>query len=667
MQRDGIVSIETGYGLSPEHVLECLELIEVRRGLGMSTDYQTMRGHLASDVRHNQWTPLSVLPACIVSHAALSLAMSKVGVNYGQVNYVGHKAAQGSTEKQEKRLWRHRVWLVDANRSRRMELEGTAVVFSQDESYIHSNHRSAYGLSGVGETGQKTNELHGRVGKGDRVCMNGELSRWGHLVCTKPDGDFVRDCAFLDGKGNPVVKGGGYNELNNEGKPRAIYLRRATRRLSLKTMRKPELLSLAAEYGLETSILGPSGQPKVLTIAQLIVIIEAHRASVAEPPTAVAADTTANTVPPTVGDLAAGDAAAQELDQHVEDLDEESGLQSSARLALFTNWGAYESELGDMALTTDKFMIAGKSHGDYHDNFDYKSFFKSCVAVKLTYPPWCRERQREFEAGTLDPPAEKGFYDWEADRPLRALHMQMDNAPYHWGVTCQLASMSKEAIGTLLWDKGVREVLFPHTSATGEPITARAEVPKPGTAQKWKSGFPSKPQLLAAAKTALLTLDPQLVEPPWQKLLRSVKDEWGPPGEDGWEVDPACPYVSDEIAIELKWAVGKNHCALPEQQQPNRLIATVIDQITTYWYTQMGPKTFDGIFRHCDDQMEKWMRNDREQNGGPLSGRLGSLQGLPTAEEYKVWREKAGLMGDDAVTGDEDDNDMFFRGEEEEH
>ena len=54
-------------------------------------------------------------------------------------------------------------------------------------------------------------------------------------------------------------------------------------------------------------------------------------------------------------------------------------------------------ELMDMALTTDKFMIAGQCKGDYHDNFDTKSFFKWMVSFLITYPVWCEQMQTKLD------------------------------------------------------------------------------------------------------------------------------------------------------------------------------------------------------------------------------------------------------------------------------
>ena len=91
-----------------------------------------------------------------------------------------------------------------------------------------------------------------------------------------------------------------------------------------------------------------------------------------------------------------------------------SGKEHSALLASITDWDAFLNELMDMALTTDKFMIAGQCKGDYHENFDTKSFFKWMVSFMLTYPAWCEEMQTKLEADTghvLFPANEPPFFN----------------------------------------------------------------------------------------------------------------------------------------------------------------------------------------------------------------------------------------------------------------
>jgi hypothetical protein len=98
-------------------------------------------------------------------------------------------------------------------------------------------------------------------------------------------------------------------------------------------------------------------------------------------------------------------------------VEERSGKEHSALLASITDWDAFFEELMDMALTTDKFMIAGQCKGDYHDNFDTKSFFKWMVSFMLTYPTWCQEMQTQLDGDVnhvLFRENESPFFDWAA-------------------------------------------------------------------------------------------------------------------------------------------------------------------------------------------------------------------------------------------------------------
>ena len=67
-----------------------------------------------------------------------------------------------------------------------------------------------------------------------------------------------------------------------------------------------------------------------------------------------------------------------------------------------------------MALTTDKFMIAGQCKGDYHDNFDTKSFFKWMVSFLITYPAWCEQMQTKLDddvGHVMFPEGKPAFFD----------------------------------------------------------------------------------------------------------------------------------------------------------------------------------------------------------------------------------------------------------------
>jgi hypothetical protein len=73
------------------------------------------------------------------------------------------------------------------------------------------------------------------------------------------------------------------------------------------------------------------------------------------------------------------------------------------------DWRAAERSMGDMALTTDKYMIVDKAEGDYYEHFDRWSNFKFNVAIKLTYLKWCTDMQIKFEARELNPMPTVGF------------------------------------------------------------------------------------------------------------------------------------------------------------------------------------------------------------------------------------------------------------------
>ncbi len=59
-------------------------------------------------------------------------------------------------------------------------------------------------------------------------------------------------------------------------------------------------------------------------------------------------------------------------------------------------------------------MIAGQCKGDYHDNFDTKSFFKWMVSFLITYPAWCEQMQTKLDddvGHVMFPEDEPAFFD----------------------------------------------------------------------------------------------------------------------------------------------------------------------------------------------------------------------------------------------------------------
>ena len=88
---------------------------------------------------------------------------------------------------------------------------------------------------------------------------------------------------------------------------------------------------------------------------------------------------------------------------------EASGKGVSAQQLFLTDWDKYLQELADMAPTTFKFFVASQSRGDYHDNFDSKTYFESMVSLSITYPLCCQEMKLLFEAGKLFPSTKMAF------------------------------------------------------------------------------------------------------------------------------------------------------------------------------------------------------------------------------------------------------------------
>ena len=49
------------------------------------------------------------------------------------------------------------------------------------------------------------------------------------------------------------------------------------------------------------------------------------------------------------------------------------------------------------------------------------------------------------------------------------------------------------------------------------------------------------------------------------------------------------------------------------------------------------------LFLKCRKEMNKYIQLDNEKGGSPLSGSIGSLEGVPSAEEFQDWRRLAGM------------------------
>ena len=254
-----------------------------------------------------------------------------------------------------------------------------------------------------------------------------------------------------------------------------------------------------------------------------------------------------------------------------------------------------------MALTTFKFMVAGQHLGDYHDNFDTKTFFKWCCALALTYPAYLKQLQRRKDERKLPNPPPYDFWDFaESDqyphgRPLVKFILSMDNAPYHHGVVVQLSQKSKEEIASILRDQGIDHILVsqpPHDDGrlrSDLRFEVPLKIPDTDTFAPWPRNDPTAAQVREGALRALISKCPDLVSPPWKEMFARLKASWGPLG--GIDVIFSCPFISKQIPIELLWADGKNYVAHSRQHVDgvgSRSLAHVHDMLLNRWEGHAG-------------------------------------------------------------------------------
>ena len=263
---------------------------------------------------------------------------------------------------------------------------------------------------------------------------------------------------------------------------------------------------------------------------------------------------------------------------------------------------------------------------------------------------------RRKDAGDLGLVHEHDFF--AEGKPTRQVYMIMDNAPYHKGLAMQLKSKSKAQIVDILKKKEVESISFLHSifSESGVKSTITCHLESPFT--NMATGFPTKDGLLTAALTALTHNDPFYAEPPWRRLLSTVR--WGPDTADSWTVIFSPPYVPKQIAVELTWADGKNYVASPEchatDQAGVRTSQHVIGQLLHRWYSQ--PFSFyQSLFTHCEKEMDAWRKQDLTDGYDViLSGSISdnNLAGVPPSEHFDRWKQKAGLLGSTSPAGDDD-------------
>ncbi|KAJ1416943.1 hypothetical protein B484DRAFT_434387 [Ochromonadaceae sp. CCMP2298] len=603
----------TGSSIPPAYVLEMLCVIHDRRIRGFVCNYSVLQAHLNSEERLHELCSVDVCPPLLVTSHAIGRALRRTGATAWAPTHRVGKLKEYDPATKQRRLMRLRVFHAEYCLARQKEEAGSVVLVQMDESFCNQFHFCEKGVVEVDAEGQVCAEVHGHKGKGVRLCLVGGVTMWGPLVCKDAEGQYVRDHRLQNARGEPVRTGGSFVELNQNNQPRAGYERRRApaRSPRLKDMKMEELVARAAVLQLDLADVVPRTKAYILNYLLLIC------GEAAKPRNDV---------------QEAGGADADELGVGV-------GEDFSAEQVVLEDFPALRESLRDQARTTIKMFQANNPKGDYHKNFDTITFFKWMVSLVDTFPPWCEMMQRRLEAGELLP-GTKPFFDWGRGQPARALVLSLDNAPYHKGIACQLSGKTKAEMAAILRHKKISYISFTATNEFGQPVRARAEVPARG--KDWPVGWPNAEQVREGTYRALLAVDPQLVELPFEALIREVKDLWGPPGEDGFQMLWNAEYVSTEIYIEMFWGQGKNAVGNPKNQFAGRTLADISRILHETWFRDPD-NLCERLQRHCEVVMSRFINIDHEQHGGPMHGQVPYVQGLPNAELLQEWKLQAGI------------------------
>ncbi len=621
-QRERGVVIRNERKVTPEMVIELNVFMNAQLAKGICVNAKTMQKHLQSDTRLHDLLSVDILPPCYVPLPSIKDAMTKcLGLKWGKVSKVG--GARIFTEEERfKYTMRRRVWVAEYAKALQLEKEGKAIVVSMDESYCNERHVSSYSLLPTDGNKNTLGNVPAPKGKGRRICMIGAITRYGHVITHYPpghpkEGQSVIDCDWLDAGNRHVDVNGSFVELNNEGKPRYIY-----GRINLPPGKNTaELRATADRLGVEYT---QADVNKVLRDKIKCKIASMKADAINQ------------------GDTSRFVTANGKFDYH-----------------------GYRASCQDLALTTDKFMIAKESKGDYHDNFDSIAFFKWCVAMELTYPVFCKELQTKLDNHRSGIKTYPFFMEDEADfwieipgqgRPARELIMVLDNAPYHKAVNCLLSSKTKDEIAGLLRDANVNQIRV----TKGNGTEMNYEVPAVG--EKWEHNNPSAEDLKSSALRVLRSVDPNFNRPPYQSILESKRDKWGPIGSNGWRALYSAPYVSPQVAVELKWAYGKNHVANPQNCQIGRSVAMVTSLLRERWYSEdcFPYKWFDMAHSY----IVEYIHEDQAENADcPFTNDdLYNLQGFCDAD-IDQWKSACDMEMDGSNIAN---NDLAFEDEDDE-
>jgi hypothetical protein len=664
--------------LSSVHILELLAFLYDQLENGKRVTVPKLREHLRSDNRVHKLCSIDVLPPCDIEDSVIRKTMEVCcHTTWAKTTAVGKKGGDMSSESQERRKWRLRVWWAQYCLAKLEEEAGVALVFSADESYVHNNHHSDFSLLPTDKNRKPLAEINAAKRSGSRICIAGGICKYGHLVGRNPNGDPVVDSDYRNARGDSVPHGGTFVELNNAYPPlpRAVYNHQTNRNpnrpqkkkktpLPFEKMSKRDMCAYCEQHSttigplpdwpkngwtdacrkfLRTKLEEHPDLPVPQSENVEVVLPESIIAPITE--TAKEDDDNLRTVMTAIG---VTDSMSNDV----------RGQDACAQQSIFMDWESVRTSLLDMAHTADKFFPALQASGDYHKNFDSYTFFKWMVAVELTYPDFCKYLQQLKNEGKLHPPSEHDFWDEDNQKPSRKMILFIDNAPYHQSLQVQLSSKSKKDCALYLRGLGVKTIQFTrHTN--GDERVHNVEVPEDG--QEWQKNYPSADELREVTLKIILEKKPSLIQPPYAMLMESKKNGvWGN-GTEGWVTRKSAPYVPNEVSVELKWADGKNFAALNSDGSGSA--RDVINMVRGRWYS--NKTSCDSLFRHAENEMLRAINEDYEENEGPMHGQsILGIEGLPDEATLGLWMEKAGMNKDYDGTS-YDTNDQLFSAEEE--
>ena len=639
--------------VSKAHILEAISFFKENHSKGGANDYTLLINHLKSEKRVCEFFKgpegLLICPPVEFSKSVLRYSMYKVaGYSWGKMERKG-KAAK-TQEQLDREIFRKCVNLVEHHRNLWLQhVMHTHIICYRDESFIHAMHNGQHSLLPRDNNGKILKDINMSVRNGQRVCMSGGITWYGHYTGYFQDRNGkwrpYRDCKWIDKNGNEVEKGGSYVELsgdldeNYEQKVRKMYRGKIKKPAVNTKMLVADVRLVAIDEGVPVQNQDGSFVSKKSLIDQ----IKARRLSQSAEEEEVVVDD--------------GEASIE--------LNSELGYGAIADQLCTTDWKKLYRQTSDLSPTGDKFFVAGNSKStDYHDNFCSISTFKVFRSFEITLPYYCQHlqrvkkhvnnRNRTLETMTeeekscpiygkyyYDPtntenmdkfgPDVPDFYD-EAEPDLtpqqrckRQLIIEHDNAPYNHGVDVNVKKQSLAKCSFLLRKCGLNSITIKKTDENGEEITERLVVPEEG--QEWirNKNIIKADDIKLEASLTLANEVPELQAPGYRMI---VDDVMMTRGGKKWLVTYTAPYTSYMCSIEFKWCDGKGYAARPINQRTGRSPAQVVNLVRSKWYDvcleklPIDPAVW---IKHChremNDRIKMWSEDpDISTDSFPLRG-----------------------------------------------